>query len=129
MAAPRFAFVSTLAVCLDEGQARRLFHEGLGLLELEGARADEQLAFQSGAGVVFVDARGVKNAPVGFLPLFVTDDLEGARTHLLALGYTLDALPWAPDAPSLLVRAPGGVSFCVGDRSQALGAHARDDDR
>lgn len=117
--APRFSFVQTLAVCLEEPQARRLFEAALGLEEVEAAREDAQLAFRSGRGVVFVDARGAKNAPVGFIPLFVTDDLTEARAHLTAHGCAVDPVPWAPDAPSVLVRAPGGVTFCVGDRAFA----------
>jgi hypothetical protein len=121
---PRFDFVPTLAVCLREEDAGALFADALGLRTLEEPR-DEQRVFGSGKGVFFVDTRGQKNAPVGFLPLFVTEDLGRAREHLAERGYAVDPLPWAPDAPAFLVRAPGGASFCVGSQADVVERRAR----
>jgi len=121
---PRFDFVPTLAVCLGDEDTRRLFEDTLGLPALEEP-GEEQRAYASRRGVFFVDTRGQKNAPVGFLPLFVTDDLDAARAHLVERGYATDPLPWAPDAAALLVRGPGGVSFCVGSQAHVVERRAR----
>lgn len=120
----RLTFVSTLAVCLDAGEARRLFKDALGAEELEGEGG--QLAFRRGGAVFFVDARGAKNAPLGFLPLFVTDQLHAARAHFGELGYSTEPLPWAPDAAAFLVRGPGGASFCVGDEAAVVETRVRE---
>jgi hypothetical protein len=114
---PRFELVPTLGVCLGADDARALFDDALGLKRNSAQAGDDELVYESGElGALFVDARGQRNAPVGFLPMFATPDLEAARAHLTKLGYTADPLPWAPDAPAFLVRAPGGASFCVGER-------------
>lgn len=122
--APRFDFVPTLALCLGDDDTARLFEDALGLRSLEEP-AGEHRTFASGPGVFFVDTRGQKNAPTGFLPLFCTDDLDAARAHLEERGYTADPLPWAPEAPAFLVRAEGGASFCVGSKAHVVEQRAR----
>jgi hypothetical protein len=121
---PRFDFVPTLAVCLGDEDSTRLFEDALGLPALDTPE-QEARAFGSARGAFFVDTRGQKNAPVGFVPLFVTDDLERARTHLDDRGYTIDPLPWSPEAAAFLVRAPGGVTFCVGSQAHVVERRAR----
>jgi len=121
---PRFSFVPTLALCLPDGDASSLLGDVLGLTALDEP-SPEQRTYGSGGGVFFVDTRGQKNAPVGFLPLFVTDDLEEARTHLAEQGYATDPLPWSPEAAAFVVRAPGGAGFVVGSRAHVVERRAR----
>lgn len=121
MPRPRFRFVPTLGVSLPAELARRVFAEGLGLEELEGD-GDDELAFLLGGATLFVDTRAA--GPPGFLPLFVTDDLEGARAHLAGLGLVVEPMPWAPDAPGFLARA-GTAAFCVAHTDPVLEGRAR----
>jgi catechol 2,3-dioxygenase-like lactoylglutathione lyase family enzyme len=109
-------------VCLDAKAARKLFCDALGAEELEGE--DEQLACRHEGAVTFVDARQAKNAPLGFLPLFLAEELEPARAHFRALGSLAEPLPWSPEAAAFLVRGPQGASFCVGAKAAIVAMRA-----
>lgn len=117
MRRPRFSFVPSFGVALPASEARRLFADGLGFEELEGS--SEDLAFLLGKATLFVDPRADDDAPPGFLPLFVTDDLEAARAHLAGLGFVVEGMPWAPDAPGFMVRV-GEAAFCVAHTDRVL---------
>jgi hypothetical protein len=103
--APRLRFVRSLAVATSTSDARALL-DGLG------ASPTEDLdAFTLGDGAVLVVPES-EGAPRGFIPLFVTDDLQRACDHYVDSGLTVRDLPWDPRARAVLV-GKGAIWVCV----------------
>lgn len=121
---PRFRLVPSLALSVSKEAAERVLEAALGLVSLEKDPGERERSYSMGSASLFVPAPEGEAAPRGFLPLFVTDDLEAARAHLEGHGLSTEPMPWAPDAPGLLVRGPEGIAFCVADEDRVLEGRA-----
>lgn len=119
----RFRVVPALGVSAVGDDARRVLGEGLGLPLVD--EDESSLSFGLGKLALFVDTTESVGAASGFLPMLAIDDLAWAVERLTALGCTTSPMPWAPENPGVLVRGPGGLSFCVVPEQQVVGARAQ----
>lgn len=123
MARPRFRFIPTLGVGADADAARVLFEDGLGLPCLD--EDETHLAYGRGRLSLYVDTTGASSGLQGFTPMLATDDLEAAVAHLEGLGCVTQPMPWAEDAPGVLVFGPGTIRFCVVALDEVVEMRAR----
>lgn len=108
---PRFRFIPTLGVSVSSAAARAVLGEGLGLPLLD--EDDAHQAYGRGRLSLYVDTTGAAADVPGFLPMLGTDDYDDALAHLAAHGCTFRPMPWAEDAPGVLVEGPEQLRFCV----------------